>query len=225
MRTPAILLLSVCLAAAGCGGDALDDGPAGEIRGAPLRSAPRAATVEAPAEPAAPEPEPEPAAPAAPEPGSGPGLQPAPEPTAPPIEDGAPLEVTLAQLGSFPFEPPEGQDPDPAAWDAQIPDAIRALHGRRITIEGFITPIKVAERKVVRVLFTIGHFGCCFGAVPKMNEWIVIDMAEDVAMAHAPLDPVRFTGRLEVGGLIDEQRYLYAIYHMQADSHEVVGKH
>jgi len=248
-RAQTILTMCLCLLAGGCGDDLHDDGFTGEIIGTPLRSAPRveASAGDEPAEDVAGDArvsEPGESAPEEIESAeienakienagteiAGDGADEEDEPVAtvesgPPPDDGIPLEVTLAQLGSWPFAPPEGQDPDPDDWEAQIPDSMRALDGRRITIEGYITPIKVANRKVVRVLFTIGHFGCCFGAMPKMNEWIIIDMDEDVAMSHAPLDPVRFTGRLEVGGLIDEQRYLYAIYRMQAESHEVVGQH
>jgi hypothetical protein len=63
-------------------------------------------------------------------------------------------------------------DLPPGASRDQIPDRIKALNGKRVAIRGFMVPTVVETDGVKGFLLTRSRDLCCFGIMPKMNEWI-----------------------------------------------------
>ena len=72
-----------------------------------------------------------------------------------------------------------------------------ALGGRRVAIFGFMLTLGEAERAHELVLVE-SLWGCCFGAVPDVNQTILVRVAGG-ASAEYSAAPQLVTGRLEVG--------------------------
>lgn len=190
--------------------------PMGQPEPAPL--AVMGERLDAPLEPAAPPLE---IAKGAPPPagsadGSAPAAEPQPRrlpPLTPPRADGEFRTVSFEQLGSFEYEfPPIG---DGKPHKEQIPESIRGLAGRKIVIQGFMVPVKTEGEEVTEFLLIRYQFGCCYGVVPKMNEWIHVHMAPEHRAKFVIHIPVLVSGTFEVGEKI-EDGIVTSIYRMVA---------
>ena len=129
---------------------------------------------------------------------------------------GAEDVVGWDRLAGFDFEAPpyeSGQEDAVliAAGEAQIPADIKALHDQRITVTGFMLPVRLKEGKVVEFLLVSDPMVCCYGAIPKVNEWVTVRLAAGIE----PLMDVTlsFEGVLKVGPVLDNG-YLTTIYEM-----------
>ena len=126
--------------------------------------------------------------------------------------------VTFDKLASFAYEVP--LDPvtnkvELAKLNSQIPEVIKKFHKKSVAIRGFMLPLKVENGKVTELLIMRDQSMCCFGTVPKINEWISIKMEGD------GVDPimdqaVTLMGQLLVGEVL-ENEYLVGIYEMLGD--------
>ncbi|MEO8181402.1 MAG: DUF3299 domain-containing protein [Deltaproteobacteria bacterium] len=90
------------------------------------------------------------------------------------------------RMGGFPYV--EG---------GPLPAEVRALDGQNVGVPGFILTLGDAERMHEFILLE-SLWGCCFGAVPEVNQTIVVRLAADHAFDYTAA-PVLITGRLEVG--------------------------
>lgn len=108
-----------------------------------------------------------------------------------------------------PFDPNAKPGSDGPSLGSQIPDAIRALDGRKAVVTGFMLPIKMEGGRVTELLLMRTQMMCCYGVVPQINEWVLVRMAKGV---HQLMDvPVSFGGQLHVKELY-ENGFLTAIY-------------
>jgi len=189
-----------------------------EIRGDPIRppAAPQAESVEAKA-----------AAAAMPTP---PGTVPATMAQATLSQGGvqagtpeAPMQIGFDKLASFNYDVPDGPAPtnavETAAAPSQIPQAVRDLDQKFVTLKGFMLPLKVESGLVTELLIMRDQSMCCFGTVPKINEWVSVKMT---GKGVKPImdQAVTMEGRLHVGE-IRENGYLVGIYLI--DGKRVIG--
>jgi hypothetical protein len=176
-------VLSLALVGSGCGGDPAPAG-AGPLAGAPIEGVERtgAAAGDAPAE--APVSAPVPAA----------ALAAAP-PLPPTSAATAPLALDFERL---------------AAWDVPkirlprqlppAPEAIQALHGRRVALSGYLVPDRMGDgHRLLTALFIKHLAACCFGTIPKLNEWVHLEIAPDAAIEFNLRRPARVEGVFLVG--------------------------
>jgi hypothetical protein len=193
-----------------------------EIRGEPIAPSPLQAQAPAPELPSsvAEAPAAAPSAPAlagrAPEPVIA-------EPKAPEALEEAPgingfASVTFDRLASFEFVMPDDMLATTTASGApsaeQIPPAIRNLDQTRVALKGFMLPLKVERGLVTELLLMRDQSMCCFGTVPKINEWVSVKMTNGV---KALMDqPVTVLGKLHVGEM-RENGYLVGIYRMDGE--------
>jgi hypothetical protein len=80
---------------------------------------------------------------------------------------------------------------------AELPAEVRSLDGQNVGVPGFILTLGETERMHEFILLE-SLWGCCFGAVPEVNQTIVVRLAADQAFDYTAA-PVLITGRLEVG--------------------------
>ena len=122
--------------------------------------------------------------------------------------------VGFDKLASFEFVAPESEAAAPAA-EAQIPDRIREFHDKKVAVTGFMMPVKMDGGLVTEFLLVKDPMMCCYGAMPKVNEWVVVKM---VGKGVAPLMdvPITFEGKLSVGQLY-EGGYLTGVYLLKGD--------
>ena len=97
----------------------------------------------------------------------------------------------------------------------QIPATIRALDKKRVALKGFMLPLKVERGRVTEMLIMRDQSMCCFGTVPKINEWVSVKTS---AEGVKPImdEPVTVVGTLHVGEM-RENGYLVGIYRMDGE--------
>lgn len=202
----------------------------------PEAPAPPAATPPAPPAPApaasaaAPVPPPTPAPTAAPAPPAETPVAaaatnaPTPAPGQPVSESGRPgfASVTFDRLASFNFIMPEETVTTNGIVSAsstnsadQIPLTIKALSGTPVGLKGFMLPLKVESGLVTEMLLMRDQSMCCYGKVPKINEWVTIKM-KDKGVKAVMDQPVTIFGKLHVGEM-RENGYLVGIYRMDGE--------
>ena len=102
-----------------------------------------------------------------------------------------------------------------AKTDAMIPEPVRALDKKRVSLKGFMLPLKVEGGLVTELLIMKDQSMCCYGSTPKLNEWVSIKMT---GAGVKPLmdQPVTLFGKLHVGEM-RENGYLVGIYRMDGE--------
>jgi hypothetical protein len=124
------------------------------------------------------------------------------------------VKLGFDKLASFEFVAPD--DPaKSAAAEAQIPARVREFNDKKVLVTGFMLPVKMAEGLVTEFLLVKDPMMCCYGVMPKVNEWVVVRM---VGKGVAPLMdvPITFEGTLAVGQLY-EGGYLTGLYLLKGD--------
>lgn len=128
--------------------------------------------------------------------------------------------VNFDKLASFEYEVPEEEydpdkKPDPSSYPDQIPDNVKVFHKKRVALKGFMLPLKVEDGLITELLIMRDQSMCCYGSVPKINEWVSVRMT---GKGIKPImdQVVTIYGRLKVGE-IRENGYLVGIYEMDGE--------
>lgn len=148
--------------------------------------------------------------------------EPTPPPSAPPAaqeNSNEPLIVGFDRLASFTYEMPD----DPGNTnrvateksESQIPKEIRALDKKSVALKGFMLPLKVEGGLVTELLIMRDQSMCCYGAVPKITEWVSVKMT---SKGVKPImdQPITMFGTLRVGEM-RENGYLVGIYQLEGE--------
>jgi hypothetical protein len=146
-----------------------------------------------------------------------PGPGPATEPMLPGY-----LGVGFEKLAAFDFAltdalvkraPQDGASP--AAPSSQIPEDIRKLDGQRVGIRGFLLPVKMDDGLAVEFLLMRDRSFCCYGAPPKINQWITVHLS---GRGVKPVmdQVITVYGTLHVAEM-RENGFLVGIYELNAD--------
>ena len=103
----------------------------------------------------------------------------------------------------------------PLSADAQIPELVKELNNKKISLRGFMLPLKVEGGLVTELLIMKDQSMCCYGTTPRINEWVSVKMTKG---GVKPLmdEPVTFMGTLKVGET-RENGYLVGIYAMDGE--------
>lgn len=109
---------------------------------------------------------------------------------------------------------PAADAPPPATPD-QIPDYVRALDKKKIAVTGFMLPTKFKDGRVTELLLMKDQSGCCFGAMPRINEWIIVKMSNGGVPPLMDV-PLTFVGTLQVGEVFEEG-YLAGVYQLAGE--------
>lgn len=132
--------------------------------------------------------------------------------------------ISFRTLSGFSYpEPPPGAGglinslpPPPGISDPLIPEGVRRLHGRDVLTMGFMLPLNLDSRgRVTSFLLLRDQSLCCFGQMPRVNDYIAVQMKEGKTAPSAADEPILVSGRLEVGAMV-EQGLILGIYKMEA---------
>jgi hypothetical protein len=93
------------------------------------------------------------------------------------------------------------------------------LDNKSVALKGFMLPLKVEGGLVTELLIMRDQSMCCYGAVPKINEWVSVKMT---SKGVKPImdQPITMFGTLRVGEM-RENGYLVGIY--QLDGEKMAG--
>ena len=97
----------------------------------------------------------------------------------------------------------------------QIPANVKAFDKQRVALKGFMLPLKVEGGLITELLVMRDQSMCCYGTVPKINEWVSVKMT---GKGVKPImdQAVTLYGKLHVGE-IRENGYLVGIYQMDGE--------
>lgn len=99
----------------------------------------------------------------------------------------------------------------------EIPEAIRALHGTKAAIAGFMVP-QVVDGGVREFLLVKNHLTCYQGPMrPAVNDWVYVEMAGEQTSRLFPVTGVTVYGTLRVGEHQRSGEVLY-LYRLRADA-------
>jgi hypothetical protein len=137
-----------------------------------------------------------------------------------PEKTGELLSVGFDELASYNFEVPEetsvtNQTATIDKTDRQIPLTVKAFNQKKVSIKGFMLPLKVQDGSVTEFLIMKDQSMCCYGNVPKITEWISVKTTGKGVKAIMD-QPVSIQGTLHVGAML-ENGYLVGIYRMDGD--------
>lgn len=122
--------------------------------------------------------------------------------------------VDFSQLAGFAYTPPADSAERPRDPCAGIPEEVRKLDGKRVSISGYMLPIKMEDGRAKQFLILRNQMACCYGVAPAPNEWIVVRSAKGVAPTQ---DVVAvYIGILRVG-VLREQGYFIGIYELELE--------
>lgn len=145
-----------------------------------------------------------------------PGIGPATEPLLPGY-----VEVGFEKLAGFDFPLTDSlvkgtaQNTALPTAPGQIPDDVRKLDGERAGIRGFLLPVKMDNGRVVEFLLMRDRSFCCYGAPPRINQWITVRM-KNQGVKPVMDQAITVYGTLHVGEM-RENGQLVGIYALDGD--------
>jgi hypothetical protein len=136
----------------------------------------------------------------------------------PPVVNGY-LKLNFYWLSSYDFvrplsDAPPGPGGKQATGEEQIPPAIKKWDGRMATLTGFMVPTNFKDGKTTEIVLTANLMLCCYGTVPKVNDWVLVRIPSGTDVVQD--QPITFRGKFHVGAQIDDG-ILTAVYEMDAD--------
>ena len=120
--------------------------------------------------------------------------------------------VGFDRLAAYSYTPPETETAGPSN---QIPDRIKALDQKKVAVTGFMLPTKMDKGLVTEFLLVKDPMMCCYGVMPRINEWIVVKMVTGGVKPLMDI-PITFEGKLKVGEMF-ENGYLTGVYLLEGD--------
>jgi hypothetical protein len=126
------------------------------------------------------------------------------------------VNVSFEKLAGFDYVMPEdnGTTAVPPR-KGQIPKEILALNNSRVALKGFMLPLTTEGGLVTDLLIMRDQSTCCYGVVPKINQWVSVHMAGKGVkplMDHV----ITLYGTLKVGEDL-ENGFLVGIYELEGD--------
>ncbi len=107
--------------------------------------------------------------------------------------------------------------------DKQIPEEIRALHGKKVAIPGFMLAANMKNGKTNDFLLVQVLPSCFFCRTPNVTEWVTCRAKKDEWLPFYFEKPVVVRGTLSVGSYYTDE-YLEYIYKLDVESVELLKK-
>jgi hypothetical protein len=127
-------------------------------------------------------------------------------------------DVSFTALSNFEYELPDPLDATARPDLTQVPPTVKALHGKKVAIRGFMLPVEIDQSGVSLFILNGSQDMCYFGAPVRMNEWVLVRMQAPRKVKFTHL-PIVVSGRLEVGEELRNGRVV-SLYRLTADAAE-----
>lgn len=143
-------------------------------------------------------------------------------PTTPPeVLPGGYLKVGFDRLATFQYDDitvgkAGSQDAAVKLATDQIPDTIKELDGKKVLVTGFMLAMRNEGTKVVELALQKDQFTCCYGGIPKMNDWILVKFKTG-GIRNIPDVPISLYGTLHINGKFDSFGFMTSIYELDAE--------
>jgi hypothetical protein len=96
----------------------------------------------------------------------------------------------------------------------QIPDEVRALDHKEISLRGFMLPMKLDGKRTTEFLLLKNRGLCCYGAPPKITEWVNVHV-NGKGVRPVMDEPITVCGTFHIGD-VRENGELLGIYRLEA---------
>lgn len=126
--------------------------------------------------------------------------------------------IDISDLADFDYYTPlPGEKPvEKLLVKNAIPETIKKLNGQKVSIAGFMLPVRIDEQGYVEEFALNGNYDMCFyGAPSQINQWVHVKMSPD-AKAKFSHNPITVSGTLEVGELIEDGEVI-SLYRLKGD--------
>lgn len=80
-------------------------------------------------------------------------------------------------ISNYHYNPQEPFDPAPRKIEDTIPADVRELEGRKVQIYGNAMALDYSSGLMSEFILQASEDACGFGAMPRINEWIFVTMA------------------------------------------------
>ena len=84
------------------------------------------------------------------------------------------------------------------AEELVIPPDVRALHGTRVSVRGFMLPVEIEGPRVTRFIMTSTIDSCHWGMIGQAHEWVMVTMAPGRHVPFSKNLPLTVFGRMRV---------------------------
>ena len=98
--------------------------------------------------------------------------------------------------------------------EKDIPQKVKELEGKVVEITGFMLPIGFEGRSVTSFMLMSTRAGCCFGVMPRDNEFIFAKVPKGKDTRFIIDIPLTVTGTLHIG----RETLVGGIYSMTVDN-------
>jgi hypothetical protein len=103
---------------------------------------------------------------------------------------------------------------------ANLPEPVRAIEGKTITIVGFMMPIYEWE-DIHEFSLVASHWSCCFGVPPTLSGVVNVTLAEGQSGLMTTFEPLKVVGTFHARE-VEEAGYLVSIYEIRDARVEVL---
>ncbi|MCG3205807.1 MAG: hypothetical protein KCHDKBKB_02530 [Elusimicrobia bacterium] len=108
-------------------------------------------------------------------------------------------KIQFGELSDFLCDP-DNPNLDPKDRTCEIPDKVKALDKKMISIQGFMIPLEGDEEGRIKTFVLVkDQMSCCFGGNPRLNAWIFVKMKDKKFADYVDFVPITVSGQFEVG--------------------------
>lgn len=112
-----------------------------------------------------------------------------------------PRTLFFGDLASFDYDPQAPEKKGKVvvkgkALDGVVPELILSQSGKAVEIAGYMLPLALKGDKVEEFLLLPDTMACCYGSMPKPNEFVLVRMRKGVNLFENV--PLRVSGKLKV---------------------------
>jgi hypothetical protein len=127
--------------------------------------------------------------------------------------------LNMFSLANFNYREPSVADVKAKKpFTSNIPAAITALNGKKVSAEGFMIPFEQSANQVTEFMLVADFDACQFGEMPaRLNDWIHVTMRAG-KVAYYSNSPIVVNGILSVGEEFDRMGYVNSIFRIDAVS-------
>lgn len=146
------------------------------------------------------------------------------------LPDGVRIDPQTLELVGLKLDPADGSEV--VEWStlkayeyqeglAGMPESLRALDGRKVTMAGFLLPLYEFD-DIKEFNLVASHWSCCFGVPPGLSGWVHVKLAPGQAGLRNSTEPLLVTGTLSVKEHL-EAGYVVSIYSLLDAKASVIG--
>lgn len=131
------------------------------------------------------------------------------------------LNMGFESLSSFPYTVVDvgsgasKEQIEAASQRDQIPKWMHVYDGRMVVLTGYMMPLQLEDGLAKKFVMMKDMNTCCYGAVPKMNDYVVVQMKNTGIEAIQDI-PVQLVGVLHVAEK-REDGYVVSLYQMEGE--------